>query len=91
MISKTHQVHPIKLDQETHSIKKQQQMFDYNKCFFLWWNSKKVSVSMLFQKVCLLGWKLSPLIIRRRGRAGVGGGGGVGTSLSWVEQNRNIH
>ena len=36
---------------------------------------KKMSISILFQKVCL-GWKLSPIINRR----------GVGISMSWVEK-----
>ena len=36
--------------------------------------SKKVSISILFQKVCL-GWKLLPIINK--------GGGGVGKRMSW--------
>ena len=39
---------------------------------------RKVSICMLFQKVCL-GWKLSPIINRW-------GGGGVGIRMSWVEK-----
>ena len=38
---------------------------------------KKVSISILFQKVCL-GWKLLPIINKG------GGGGGVGKRMSWV-------
>ena len=41
---------------------------------------KKMSISILFQKV-RLRWKLSPIINRR----------GVGISMSWVEKNRKIN
>ena len=42
--------------------------------------AKKMSISILFQKV-RLRWKLSPIINRR----------GVGISMSWVEKNRKIN
>ena len=47
---------------------------------FLLQDRKKVSVSMLFQKVCL-GRKLSPIISRQV----------VGIRMSWVEKNRKTN
>ena len=41
---------------------------------------KKMSISILFQKV-YLGWKLSPIIDRQ----------GVGIRMSWMEKNRKIN
>ena len=51
----------------------------------LFGDRKKVSVSILYQKVCL-GWNLSPIINRL---GGVGGGGGI--RMSWGEKNRKIN
>ena len=50
---------------------------------FLLRDRKKVSISILFQKVFLglLFQKLSPVINKQ----------GVGTRMSWVEKNRNIN
>ena len=45
---------------------------------------KDVSISILFQKVCL-SWKLSPII--NGGGWGVGGG----IRMSWVEKNPKIN
>ena len=46
---------------------------------FIYRHLKKVTISILLQKVCL-GWKLSPIINRW----------GIGIRMSWVEEKRKI-